>query len=88
MVELGWIGLLGVVLFWGQLVKAFRSVSSSTTGYRIHAQVLSGALITAFVTQLVASTFFFTPLAIVFFIVAGFIFGAQDIDRTASEAYS
>jgi hypothetical protein len=37
---------------------------------------------------LVASTFFFTPLANVFFIVAGFIFGAQDIDRNASEAYS
>jgi hypothetical protein len=88
MVELGWIGLLGVVLFWGQLMSAFRSVSRSTNGYKIHAQVLSGVLITAFVTQLVASTFFFTPLANVFFIVAGFIFGAQDIDRNASEAYS
>jgi len=86
MVELGLIGLLGMVLFYGQLVMAFRSVSRSTSGNRFHAQILSGALITAFVTQLVTSTFFFPALADVFFIVGGFVFGAREVARHPSEA--
>jgi hypothetical protein len=80
MVELGLIGLLGMLLFYGQLVMAFHSVARHPNANRIHAQVLSGALITAFVSQLVASTFFFAPLGVCFFTAAGFIFGARDID--------
>jgi O-Antigen ligase len=80
MVELGFIGLLGMLLFYGQLVMAFHSVSRSTSRNRIHAQILSGALITGFVSQLVVSTFFFRALAIPFFTAAGFIFGAREID--------
>ena len=81
MVELGVIGLLGMLLFYGQLVMAFRSVSRSTRRNRIHAQILSGALITGFVSQLVVSTFFFRALAVPYFTAAGFIFGAREIDR-------
>jgi hypothetical protein len=55
-------------------------VSRSTNANGIHAQILTGALITAFVSQLVASTFFFPALAVPFFMAAGFIFGARDID--------
>jgi O-Antigen ligase len=80
LVELGLIGLLGMVLFYGQLVMAFRSVSRSTNANGIHAQILAGALITAFVSQLVASTFFFAALGVPFFTAAGFVFGTRDID--------
>jgi O-antigen ligase len=80
LVELGVIGLLGMVLFYGQLVVAFHSVSRSTNANGIHARILTGALITGFVSQLVASTFFFAALAVPFFMAAGFIFGARDID--------
>jgi hypothetical protein len=81
MVELGLIGLLGLLLFYGQLVMAFHSVSRSTSRNRIHARILVGALITGFVSQLVVSTFFFRALAVPFFTAAGFIFGAREIDR-------
>jgi O-Antigen ligase len=81
MVELGLIGLLGMLLFYGQLVMAFRSVSRFKSPNRIHAQILIGALITGFVSQLVVSTFFFRALAVPFFTAAGFIFGAREIDR-------
>jgi O-antigen ligase len=80
MVELGLIGLLGMVLFYGQLVMAFYSVSRSPNANGIHAQILAGALITAFVSQLVASTFFFAALGVPFFTAAGFVFGTRDID--------
>jgi hypothetical protein len=78
MVELGLLGLLGVLLFWSQLLRAFRSVSRSASASKVHVQILGGVLITAFVAQLVGSMFLFTALAIPFFAAAGFVFGARE----------
>jgi hypothetical protein len=77
MVELGILGLVGILVFWGQLFRAFRMVSRSTNFNRSHVQILSGLLITAFVIQFVGSVFLFTTLAVPFSIAAGFVFGAR-----------
>jgi len=79
MVELGLVGLLGMVLFWSQLLSTSRSLSRSESVNSVHVQILSGVLITGLVTQLVASTIFFTGLAVPFFAAAGFVFGAREV---------
>jgi hypothetical protein len=78
MVEFGVLGLFGMLLFWGQLLRAFRVVSRSASANTYFVQTLSGVLVAGLVTQLVGSTFFFTALAVPFFIVAGFVFGARE----------
>jgi hypothetical protein len=79
MVEFGVLGLFGMLLFWGQLLRAFRVVSRSASTNTYFVQTLSGVLVVGLVTQLVGSTFFFTALAVPFFIVAGFVFGAREL---------
>jgi O-antigen ligase len=78
MVELGILGLLGMVTFWAQLLRALRSVLRSRSIERHNVMALSGVVITAFIVQMVGSTFFFLPLASVFLISAGFIFGTRE----------
>jgi O-Antigen ligase len=78
MVELGVLGLLGMALFWTQLLRALRQVSRSESANKLYVKILSGVLITGLVAQLVGSVFFFTALAGLVFIVAGFVFGARE----------
>jgi hypothetical protein len=78
MVDLGLLGLAGVLLFWGQLIRAFRSVSRSTRGNQVNVRLLSGVLITGAIVQLVGSVFLFTALAVPFFAAAGFVLGARE----------
>jgi O-antigen ligase len=82
MVELGLIGAIGMLLFWVQLINAFRRLLRSTAAR--HAIVLSGVVVAGFVSQLVGSTFFFRALAAPFFAVAGFIFGIRAESLKAS----
>jgi hypothetical protein len=77
MVELGVLGLFGMALFWTQLLRALRLVSRSENASKSYVQILSGVLIAGLVAQLVGSVFFFTALAALVFIVAGFVFGAR-----------
>jgi hypothetical protein len=86
MVELGFVGLLGVVIFWGQLLAALRFVLRSASGERRHVMALISVVIAALVAQLVGSTFFFPALAIALSISAGFIFGVRNaIERASRE---
>jgi O-antigen ligase len=78
MVELGLLGLSLVVLFWGQLVSAFRSASRGMSANQPYVQILGGVLITAFVVQFVGSLLLFTALAAPFFVAAGFVFGTRE----------
>jgi O-antigen ligase len=78
MVELGLVGLVLVVLFWSQLLIAFRSVSRTASENKPHVQILGGVLITAFVVQFVGSLLLFTLLATPFFVAAGFVFGTRE----------
>jgi hypothetical protein len=78
MVELGLLGVSLLVIFWGQLVSAFRLASHSTGANQPYVQVLGGVLITAFVAQFVGSLLLFTALATPFFVAAGFVFGVRD----------
>jgi O-antigen ligase len=79
MVELGLLGLFGIVLFWTQLVRAFRSVIRRAGGVgRTQVQSLAGVLVTGFAIQFVGSLFLFTALAVPFFITAGFISGSRE----------
>jgi O-antigen ligase len=77
MVDLGLIGLLGMAIFWVQIVGAFRAVSRSGTELAYHVHVLSGVLITTLITQAVANILASLAFAARFFIVAGFVFGAR-----------
>jgi hypothetical protein len=81
MMELGFIGLVGIVTFWGQLLAALRSVLRYRILERQHALALSGVVITALIAELVGSTFFFPTLAIALSISSGFIFGIRDAVR-------
>jgi O-antigen ligase len=82
MVELGILGLLGMITFWAQLLRALRSVLRSHSVDRPHVVALSSVVITAFVVQMVGSTFFFPALASVLSIAAGFIFGTREARRS------
>lgn len=77
MIDLGLLGLFGMVLLWAQIVRAFRAVSRSRSAYARHVQILSGVLVTTFVAQIVANILTSLAFAARFFIVAGFVFGAR-----------
>jgi hypothetical protein len=79
MMELGFIGLVGLVTFWAQLLAALRSVLRSRSPERQHVLALCGVVIAALVAELVASTFFFPALAIALSISTGFIFGIRNV---------
>jgi hypothetical protein len=81
MMELGFIGLVGIVTFWAQLLAALRSVLRSASPERQHVFALCGVVIAALVAELVSSTFFFPALAIALAISTGFIFGIRDLVR-------
>ena len=78
MVELGYIGLVGLLTFWAQLLAALRSVLRSRSPERQHVLALCGVVVAALVAELVGSTFFFQPLAIALSISTGFIFGIRN----------
>ena len=80
MVELGVIGLFGMLLFWAQLIRASRRALRSTS--RDHVILVGGVLVAGFISQLVGTTFFFRPLATPFFAVAGFVFALRPSSTT------